>query len=392
MMDGTQITLSHRSNQKRLTFSPNTKKHDGKSLTSEENLIFSTPVAVVNNKGAPPIAAPIVPSTKKKPKPPTSTKKKPKPLTQAEKARHRQTYLLNKCNTEGVGKIGHPGIIRKKTDSPNIVDAIFAVNGTESQTFKSRKKKNILRVGFEGRKIFVSVIDDDRHTIQLVREDGTEILLTKGIQHELFRGDRVDVGSIKSNFKFVASEHYITHRAPVKQQGNQLPTAVSTAGPKRARKPAYPESRGAQDLREAKRVRKRVKKATAMLHKGKKTQKKERNGALSLIRKTALQRCPFEVEFGRCINADCPYLHKNTPRKSKEDYNEGDQVEAIVTKWHAEKGFGFARATSGVDFFFHKDQLKLKDSALLQGSKVSFTVQKNHDRSKRDRAIDVILK
>ena len=339
----------------------------------------------MNNKGAPPppLAALTAPPTKKK----------PKTLSQTEKARLHQKYLLNKCIMEGVGKIGHPGIIRKKTDSPNIVGAIFAVNGNESQTFTSRKKKNIFRVVFEGRKIFVTAIDDDRHTIQLVRGDGTEILLTKGIQHELFRGDRVDVGSIKSNLKFVASDHYITHRAPVKQQGNQLPTAGSTAGTKRARKQAQPKSRGVQDLRKAKRVRQRVKLATAVVHNGKKTLQKERDEALTLIRKTARQSCPFEIQYGRCNNAaDCPYLHKHTTPKSKEDYNEGDQVEATVTKWDAGKGFGFARATSGVDFFFHKDQFKLKDSTLLKGSKVSFTVQKNRDRSKRDRAIDVILK
>ena len=132
--------------------------------------------------------------------------------------------------------------------------------------------------------------------------------------------------------------------------------------------------------------------ATAVVHKGKKMLKKERNEALSLIKKTARKRCPFEIKFGRCIKAaDCPFLHKNSPRNPKEDHNEGDRVEATVISWHAKYGYGFARATSGADFYLHKDQLKPKDSTPLQGSKVSFTVQKNHKESEKDRAIDVIL-
>ena len=132
--------------------------------------------------------------------------------------------------------------------------------------------------------------------------------------------------------------------------------------------------------------------ATAVVHKGKKMRKKVQNEALSLIRKTARKRCPFEIKFGRCNKAaDCPFLHKNTPRKPKEDHNEGDRVEATVINWHAKYGYGFARATSGADFYLHKDQLKPKDSTPLQGSKVSFTVQKKHKESEKDRAIDVIL-
>ena len=122
--------------------------------------------------------------------------------------------------------------------------------------------------------------------------------------------------------------------------------------------------------------------------------KKERKDAISLIRRTALQsRCPFELQYGRCNNvAVCPYLHRNKECKTKEDYNDGDQVEAVVSKWVADKGFGFARAKGGVEFFIHKDELKFEDSILLQGSMIAFIVKKHYDKSKKDRATDVTLK
>ena len=91
-------------------------------------------------------------------------------------------------------------------------------------------------------------------------------------------------------------------------------------------------------------------------------------------------------------HAVCPYLHRNKECKTKEDYNNGDQVEAVVSKWVADKGFGFARAKGGVEFFIHKDELKFEDSILLQGSMIAFIVKKHHDESKKDRATEVTLK
>ena len=313
--------------KKRLRFSPSTKKHDGESLPSEGRQKSRQPTATgngtahqrhaMNNKGAPPHAPPPVVAFEDNAA--ATTRRN-------EKTGLYQKYLLKKCVEEGVDKIGLPGIIFKGKDNPTIIDALFAVKGTESLMLRSSEKHKIVSFTFKDKKIIVTAINDERNAIRLVRKDGSETLLTKGIQHELFRGDRVDVGRINSRLKFVVSEHIITHRAPVKQQDNLLPTAARTMQAKRSRKSAYPKIRGAHDIRKAKRVQKQVKLATAVVRKpGKQTLKKERKDAISLIRRTALQRCPFEIQYGRSNNvAVCPYLHRNKECKTKEDYNDGD--------------------------------------------------------------------
>ena len=215
-------------------------------------------------------------------------------------------------------------------------------------------------------------------------------------QYELFRGDRVDLGIIDSAHKFVAQEHFITHRAPFKEEPvPQAPTgAGKRAGSKRANASAYPTRRGQQDIRKARRKRHRVETALAVAQgSGKSTQKKERKKAAKFIKEVGKQKCPYEIKHGRCFAPNCPFLHHNKPPQTKEDYKAGDRVsDAVVYKWNSEKGFGFASAPNGVEFFFHKNQLKFEHSTLLCGTNIGFTVKKNPGSGKKDEAIEIALK
>ena len=114
--------------QKRLRFSPSTKKHDGESLPSKGRPKSRQPTATgngtahqrhaTNNKSAPPHAPPPVVAFEDNAA--ATTRRN-------EKTGLYQKYLLKKCVEEGVDKIGLPGIIFKGKDNPTIIDALFAV-------------------------------------------------------------------------------------------------------------------------------------------------------------------------------------------------------------------------------------------------------------------------
>lgn len=309
------------------------------------------------------------------------------------KKQQMQKCLYNKCINEGVHKVGHVGILRKKYNRDNITSSHFFIGNSDSTATFSRHKITFKLIH---QKLYVETKTGCEGTFQLTRKGGEEVLMVENQQYELFRDDRVDLGTIDSAYKFVAQAHFITHRAPFKEEPMpQAPTgADKRAGSKRANASAYPTGRGQQDIRKARRMRHRVETASAVAQgSGKMTHTKERKKAVKFIREVGKQKCPYEIKHGRCFAPNCPFLHHNKPPKTKEDYKAGDRVsDAVVYKWNSEKGFGFARAPNGVEFFFHKNQLEFDHSTLLCGMNIGFTVKKNPDSGKKDEAIEIALK
>ena len=356
-------------NQKRVAFSSRTKKHDGKSLPPE---------------GRP------------KPRQRTATGNDTAHQRQTiSKQDHFQKCLYKKCVDEGVHKVEHVGILRKKSNKDNINSSHFFLGHSDSAvTFPEQK----ITFQLIHQKLYVKTETGcgSKGTYQITRKSGEEALMVENEKYELFRGDRVDLGKIDSTYKFVTRVHFITHQAPLKEEPvPQAQTAAGKrAGSKRASAGAYPKSRGVQDIRKARRVRRRVETASAVAQRsGNKHGKKERKKAAKYIKSVGMKRCPYECQYGKCYVPNCPYLHRNKPPEAKEDYKTGDRVSnAVVYKWNTEKGFGFARAPNGVEFFFHKNQLKFGNSTILCGATIDLTVKKNLGNGRKDEATEVTVK
>ena len=296
-----------------------------------------------------------------------------------------QTRLKNICQNEGIDKVHHIGIcIRDKNEATPLPYFFFT-----KQSSKSVDHPSGLRFSMSVRRLHVEVASPNHNLFQLRREDGGVILLEANQPEEVYRGDRIEMGSVIKSGAFLLTKTFLTHRAPLKQPPAPNNSNLTTSGTQTKRE-AYPKSRGTQDLRAAKKASKAVNKAKAKLRSGKKMTSGERRKANEVIDKASTKQCPFEKHFAHCKAKDCPFHHQNKVASCKKDFRGGEEVSAAtVVKWNHQ--WGFVETKGGVRFFFHGTQLKFDGKDIMIGSSVKFEVKKVAQPQRLDEAINVSL-
>ena len=252
----------------------------------------------------------------------------PPPLTPEQRA---QARLKKICEDDGIDKVHHIGIfIRGKADANPTPYYFFTKSSSQFVNHRSG-----VRFSMSERRLYVEVTSPSEEAFQLRRTDGGVIILEVNQPEDVYRGDRVEVGSITSSSKFRLANTFLTHRAPPKHPAPHN-TSVATSGTKSTKKayPTHPTTRFKQEMRAAKKAVKTVNKAKAQLRSGKKMTTGQRNKAIAEIDKAYVKQCPFEKHFTLCKVNGCPFHHQNKESPCKKDFKGGEEVsEATVAKW-----------------------------------------------------------
>ena len=317
--------------------------------------------------------------------------------------------MIKQSKSRGINSIGHIGLLHRLTNSPHPTPFYFFTKNSETVTigsgcypdsvFPGMGVVNVmseiaLRLTLDKGQLSVVSLTRSDTSSRLIRADQSEVLLAKDQTHEIFRGDSITIGRLSHKRGYIVSHRILLHRAPLEKPPTPAPnTDMQPPAAAKSKKRAYPESRGSQDLRKAKRLRDRCIKAASKLHSGKSMALKERKSAKELLSQTGRKACPFEQQYSHCSKPRCPFSHQNKTRGHK--YNNGDIATAIVRMWKWTKerneGFGFAKTSDGVEFFMHSSKLKFDGRDLIQGATVKFEVRMNEKQGKHDEAINVIL-